>query len=136
MPFDGRNIETVASKMKRLFGQNGERWTCGITVEGEKMCLIGAAAIATGNDIQNIPDAIYDIPRQVIEILRAAVMHCRAQTDTTYSDTLEIKYYSPFTSISSWNDHASTDFLAVTRCLDKMHELEIKQMVDAAADQD
>lgn len=123
MPFDNTNPETIAQRMLRNFGPNGENWTRGLWSGDNpaKTCLIGQFVQVT----EGITPQTFMLNSQLP--YRQAMAHpvfpllYRACGGPDYPE-------------SDWvwcvNDQ-SESFENIRKILNKMHDLEMMEMVNA-----
>ena len=114
MPFDHVEGRTVASRMRELFGPDGQNWCRGELYRDGAFCLLGAFQRARGVPLElmadtNKQDDCYPSFEEE-RILREAIS--LPDTATVYE----------------WNDQSAT-FADILRVLDRMEELELAARV-------
>jgi hypothetical protein len=119
MPFDSATYpETTAQKMLAFFGTNGENW-CGhsFTTPGRKACLMGAFAYVVSG-----------------EWPRGHRLSIEMQMHPAFSRLAKSALLHGTRNIARLNDDAFDDrnFEKIRSVLRAMHELEVKEMVNAA----
>lgn len=132
MPFDGSKVETVAAKMRALFGPNGEHWCRGLYAWDDQghasaVCLIGAYAAvhAYNSDLLRV-EAHFPWLKDVdykTTAYRALAEAC--------AKLGAAGRWGELTSTIFRNNDTAASFATIRDILDEMERLEIQEMVHA-----
>lgn len=113
MPYDGGNYQdTVARRMLKVLGENGEHWFKGqLTDNAGSYCFIGGFKMATTGCVDTWPEVTPTRLKEMAVAIRASGGEC--------GDCLI------YPNIAQWNDAPERTFDDIKLALEFYHEAEL-----------